>query len=388
MNYLNILPVFTIMLFYSAAHAQKKQVPVIQWKIAGKLPASAGQHKPMGFAGPVAGINNDVLIVAGGANFPNGMPWQGGKKKYYNDVYVYRRRKEKLVRQSKTYELSSAIAYAASCSTPAGILYAGGENEQGISNKVIRLQWDAALKKIVTENLPDLPVALTNAAATVCKNAVYIAGGETASGVSEKFYCLYLNNITAGWKELPPVPVQVSHMVLVALSNADHACIYLLGGRKKNANGISDLYRSVYTFDPGNNEWAQKKLLPYPLTAGTGIASGSKYIFLFGGDKGNDFRQSELLAASIKTATDDVCRQQLVRKKNQLQASHPGFSKEVLLYNTVTDEWTGAGEISFPAQVTTDAVKWDDLIIIPGGEIRAGVRTPLIVSATINLKSK
>lgn len=29
---------------------------------------------PIGVAGPVAGVSGDALIVAGGANFPNGFP--------------------------------------------------------------------------------------------------------------------------------------------------------------------------------------------------------------------------------------------------------------------------------------------------------------------------
>ena len=372
------------MLFPSAAHTQKRQLPGIQWKIAGRLPASPGQQEAFGFAGPVTGISNGMLLVAGGANFPDGMPWEGGKKKYYKDVYIYSRRNEKLARKSIVCSLPFNIAYAATCSTKLGILYAGGENEQGISSKVILLQWNTVLKNIDTENLPDLPVALTNACVTECKNAVYIAGGETATGVSDKLYCLYLNNIAAGWKELSPVPAPVSHMVMITQSNGDHECIYLAGGRKKNENGISDLYTAVYIFDPEINKWTEKKSLPYALTAGTGIACGLNYIVLFGGDKGNDFHQAELMAAQIKIETDDTVKLQLVQQKNQLQASHPGFSKEILLYNTITGKWTSEGAVSFPAQVTTTALKWNEVIFIPGGEIRAGVRTPLIISAFIN----
>jgi len=39
---------------------------------------------PMGVAGPLAGVDRGMLLVGGGCNFPDSMPWAGGKKKYYN----------------------------------------------------------------------------------------------------------------------------------------------------------------------------------------------------------------------------------------------------------------------------------------------------------------
>ena len=45
-----------------------------------------------GFAGVFSGIvkegGEEFLVVAGGANFPEGRPWEDGKKVYYDAVYV------------------------------------------------------------------------------------------------------------------------------------------------------------------------------------------------------------------------------------------------------------------------------------------------------------
>ena len=68
-----------------------------------------------------------------------------------------------------------------------------------------------------------------------------------------------------------------------------------------------------------------------------------------------------------------------MQMKSQLQASHPGFSNEVISYNTRTDEWTSLGSIPFEVPVTTTAIKWGDNILIPTGEIKSGVRTPDIL---------
>lgn len=48
--------------------------------LPGAIPPAKGEITAPGVAGPVTGIYNDIMIIAGGANFPDSMPWQGGKK--------------------------------------------------------------------------------------------------------------------------------------------------------------------------------------------------------------------------------------------------------------------------------------------------------------------
>ena len=370
------------MFFSISSLAQKKQAIALPWKIAGELPTSDGRPS-LGVAGPVAGVHNNVLIVGGGANFPNGMPWLGGAKKYYNDVYVFEKSNDSIISSKKIFHLPFTVAYTANCSTPQGIVCAGGENEKGISKKVLLLQWNENEKEIVIKELPDLPVAVTNALITAVDGHVYLAGGETPHGVSNNFFELDLKNTNAGWKQLPSLPNPVSHGIMVIQSNSHHNCIYVMGGRMKNENGASDLYASVFQFDFTTNKWSEKKSLPYALSAGTGVAAGNNSILLFGGDRGETFHKTELLIAAINAEKDSVKKQQLIQQKAELQASHPGFSKEVLLYNTVKNKWMKAGCIPFNAPATTTAVIWNSDVIIPSGEIRAGVRTPQILSADL-----
>lgn len=368
--------------------AQKKQHIIIQWEIASELPADNSQQHSLGFAGPVTGVHNNVLFIAGGANFPDAMPWEGGKKKFYNDVYVYTRKQRKLVPLKKSFTLPSAISYPACCNTPKGVLYAGGENENGISDKVWLMQWDDVAQNIFFKPLPNLPMAVSNAAATLVGHTVYIAGGETATAAASQFLALDLNNTDAGWQQLASIPQPVSHTVLLASSGKTGKQIYLLGGRKKNSNGISDLYSSVFEFDIQKNQWEEKRPLPYSLSAGTGITINSDAILLFGGDKGTTFHKVEILIAAINTEKDEAKKQELILQKNKLLAEHPGFSKEVLLYNTLRDTWKTVCNIPFDTPVTTTAVKWGNDVIIPSGEIKAGVRSPKILSVKILQKNK
>jgi N-acetylneuraminic acid mutarotase len=100
---------------------------------------------------------------------------------------------------------------------------------------------------------------------------------------------------------------------------------------------------------------------------------------VFSGDEGKTFHQTEVLLMQIAREKDPDKKQQLIAKKDILQRSHPGYNGNVLCYNTHTDKWKKIDSIPFPGQVTTTALKWDNEIVIPCGEIRAGVRTPEII---------
>ena len=368
-----------LLLFFTAdASAQKKQLPSLQWKIAGELPAAAGQ-KAIGLAGPAAGVDHERLLIAGGSNFPDSMPWLGGRKKYYDEVYVYRKNENDSLVYQASFRLPLPLAYAASCSTPEGILVAGGENEKGLSDKVFIMGWDVRAEKMVIKDLPALPIALTNAAVAASGNFVCLAGGETANAVSDQCWRLDLDQLQKGWTLLPSLPRPISHAVLVQQKEGMRDCFYLIGGRKKNSGSTSDLYASVFQFDIARSEWKEKRPLPYALSAGTGAATGNRFIYLFGGDAGETFHKTEELIAAINKETDPVKKQTLNQQKIALQSAHPGFCRQVFLYDTRKDSWIEAGCIPFPAPVTTVAVKWVNKILIPCGEVRAGVRTGEIV---------
>ena len=354
---------------------------VMAWKVAGKLPAVRDQEKSLGYAGPVAGIHNNILLVAGGANFPDTMPWMGGKKKYYEEGYLFKKENDILI-HFKTFLLPYSIAYSANCSTSQGIIAAGGENEKGISNKVLQIQWNLSSENIQIEYLPDLPLALTNAAITSNDNLVFIAGGETSEIVSDRFFCLNILKLSAGWKELPPIPKPVSHAVLVMGTADNQNNIYLIGGRKKNNGRRTDFYNTVYHFDQGTNKWQENKSLPYSLSAHSAISTGDGSFLIFGGDKGEISRQLENINALLAEETDHEKKKHLNDIKIKKLTEHNGFSRDVLSYNVVKDQWQIIKTIPFNVPVTTTAIRWGNGIIIPGGEIKPGIRTPEILIGT------
>ncbi|MFV0604335.1 MAG: hypothetical protein ACK5NK_00715 [Niabella sp.] len=372
--YLFFISSLTMLL--AACNIMQKNKPVFTWEQFAMLP-NVGGASSLGYAGPVTGIHNNALIVGGGTNFPVGMPWSGGKKKYYDVAYVLDIKNKQA--GFKEFKLPFTVGYSAVASTIKGVVSVGGEDENGPIEKAFLIKWENG--SLLFETLPNLPLKLTNAAATVIDNQVYIAGGETNLTASSFFLKLDLDNKDIGWQELKEIPKAVSHFVLLTTGNGKK--IYLIGGRKKTETGISELYNSLYEYDVEKNIWNAKSPLPYNLCAGTGAIVNGQYIALFGGDKGTTFHKTEQLINAINTEQDSIKKQMLNKEKRQLQQSHPGFSNEILLYDIANDKWVTGGDIPFYVAVTTTAITVGNNVWVPSGEIKAGVRTPQILRATI-----
>jgi cyclically-permuted mutarotase family protein len=375
---------YLIGLFYiSPISAQES--PTIKWSIAAELPPVNGLTKNPGLAGVIAGINRNLLLIGGGSNFTEGMPWQGGKKIYYDAIYILKQSYRDTFKWIKTgkLKLPQKVAYSVSVSIPGGIVCAGGENESGILKEVFLIQWNEKTGKVLFKNLPSLPIPLTNAAAVANGQIIYVAGGETLNAVSDRFFYLNLDEEHLKWNELPHIPVPISHAMMAMQTDGINNCIYLIGGRKKNPDGISDLYRSVWKFDLKKLIWTERDPLPYPLSAGCAVATGNNGIILMGGDTGKTFHAVEEINAKINAETDIAKREILNQQKINLQSNHPGFNKEILFYNTIKNEWDSLETFPFTPPATTIAVQWGHDVFIPGGEIKAGVRTAQIIRGKI-----
>ncbi|NLU90496.1 sodium/solute symporter [Chitinophaga sp. Ak27] len=370
--------------------AQQPRVNDITWSVAAELPAGKTQAVQPGLAGVFAGTHQNVLLIAGGANFPEGMPWQGGNKKYHTDVFVlYPAADGRYAWGGNTFSLPLAVAYGASVSTPGGVFCAGGETKNGYTDKVFLMKWNPVSKAAETFSLPSLPIATANAGASLINTTVYVAGGETVQGVTSSVWALNLAAASPVWEAMPPLPAPRSHVQMVAQSNGEESCLYVIGGRRATTSGISERSSGTWCFIPGQGKWTTGSPISdghqqLYWSAGTAIACGATYIILAGGDDGRLFRNIEAYNVRLKAAVGESERLAIQQEKLQLLNNHPGFNRSVLLYNTATDTWTKLGEMPFPAQVTTVAVKWNGDIFIPSGEVRPGVRITQVIKGVID----
>lgn len=371
------------------AIAQKQLT--LHWQLAGKLPAEADipvageEHK--GVAGAVIGWYNNVLMVAGGANFPDALPWDGGKKKYHNQIHLFEKKENQFVSLATHDKLSIPVAYAANCITKYGIAAVGGENETGLLANAFLFKPSKEGRAVLIEQLPSLPVPTTSAAAVTIDDFIFIIGGETIQGTTTDCWKLDITDLDAGWKKIQALPIPLSFAYAGVYGIENNSTIVVLGGRNKAASGISTFSKAVFSYHPTLDVWIEKASLPYAMSAGTSVSLTDEGILLFGGDRGETFSKVEQLLVAIAKAEGKE-KEALGQQKNQLQINHPGFSKDVLLYHPVSEKVKTIGAIPYPTPVTTTAILLNDYIVIPSGEIRAGVRTPHILMAEIKYKQK
>jgi N-acetylneuraminate epimerase len=334
----------------------------LTWQTLNPIPDSTG------FAGSFAGVADNALIVAGGANFPNGgAPWiKGSAKKWYSDVFVLESPKGQW---KPAGHLPGPLGYGVSITTPDGLFIIGGSNEKGHEARAWRLHYREG--GITTDSLPSLPFPLANACGALVDSTVYIAGGllsPDSLNTTPMFLSLSLKAPAAGWQQLRTWPGP-SRMLSVA--GAANGKFYLFSGTQL-VDGQRHYLQDAYAYTPGAG-WQQLPSLPRSVVAAPSPAwhSPTGQLLLFGGDDG------QLASAN-------------------LQEKHPGFSDAVLQYNIDSARWQTAGRIftrkeadavaqpnhSVWAPVTTTFVEWEGMLVFPGGEVRPATRTPNVLAAT------
>lgn len=358
-----------------------------EWRWAAELPGDQ-EHPSIGVAGAINGVTEGAFIIAGGSNFPEAMPWEGGKKAYSDKVHVLLAKGGRYVWDKEvTGRLPEKIAYCGYTSTRKGIVYAGGENESGIRSGVFLLQWDSAENSIRIKPLPDLPEPLTNVSLTHLGDVVYAVGGDRPGSSSDGFYRLDLKDQVLRWDRLPPLPQPLANCIAAVQENGTGSLIYVIGGRTRTSSGISLLHHTVYAFDPVRSVWKKMSSISdgkntINLSAAPGLALGHRYVVVFGGDDGVVFRRIETLMAERSRSSAQAEKARLSRAIRDLDVHHKGFYRGILLYDTRENSWSEAGTLPFAAHVTTSAVSWDGKIIIADGEIRPGVRSAEVMVAT------
>ena len=366
-------------LFASSANGQ---IGRLEWHSSFELPSTQRGKSHLGLAGAIAGVTDGVLLLGGGANFPDLPPWDGGSKKIQHDVFVYKKegRKLSLLTQDRMPE---GLAYGASLGLPRGLLVIGGETSKGKTSSCRLLKFDAHAKKIALMDYPDLPFPMANMGATYIGDKIFVAGGECQDGVSDQVLQLDLQDLASGWIQVGTLPYAVSHLQLVA-DNLNR--LYVVGGRKANNDRPSTLYPGLMRSSDGGNHWTKLRDIPFNAAAGVACILPDNGLWLLSADRGDTFNRVEHFIFEAKNEPDPDKAQQLIHAKNQLQVNHPGFGREIWRYDLKLEKWNKMGQLPSDGPVTTTAVIWDDMVVIPSGEIKAGIRSPQILVSTFFFK--
>lgn len=377
-----------IMLLNTASCTQNPTLEAIEWKRLATLPQENGTPS-IGVAGAINAVYGSSFIVAGGANFPDKMPWEGGKKYYSDKIQILNKLNDKYSwNKELKAKLPEPIAYCGITSTPQGIVYAGGENNNGLSDKTFLIKISPSGNEVEISSLASLPAPLTNITLLSIGNTVYAIGGDGITSSSSKLLSLDLDKESGTWKELTQLPKALANTVAIAQESPDGTNIYVVGGRSKNPSGISTLHSSLYIYNVNKNTWTRgadisdgKQIINF--SAGTGVPISNRYLLIMGGDNGLIFHRIETYLSEIANAGSAEQKAELTAAKNKLITGHKGFYNGILVYDTHQNTWSKIGELPFPAKVTTTAAKWGEEVILSNGEIKPGIRDPSIFLGTI-----
>lgn len=306
----------------------------------------------MGLAGAYSGLIDNKLFILGGSNFPELPPWEGGKKCWWTDLYGY----DIIQKQWKIKKnfLETGRAYGLSVQLDEGFLCIGGCDEKQCFNTVFLVKSKRDSIICDTTAYPPLPITLANMSGTLLNNKIYVAGGQETviNGKSSKHFLML--NLSAPKKEWIELPCWQGPPLAYSVFVAQSGKLFLFGGRSFGPDEETVMHKEGYCFDPETNEW---KTLSgqFPAMAGTAMPFGENKILLFGG-------VPEILPTTL---------------------SHPGFSSDVLLFDTQKEtlEKISTSDISIP--VTTHLIYKDNYFFITSGEIKPGIRTPYILHGLV-----
>jgi len=407
--------VLSITCFLSAVIASE----TLTWKELPELPPLPGRENQPGLAGAFAGVHNDALIIAGGTNSPDGLPWNiladgSSPKKIYNkEIYVLQKNSQWAI---SDVNLPHGYSYGVSIPTDNGLVCIGGEwcdydadgKNKIKSDKVFFLKHLGEGKLSIDDtSLPILPEAVSAMAGAKIGDYIYLVGGNNGKTETKNFWRLNLSTKNK-WETLEPWPGQPrSQHVAVVQSDGRRDCLYIFSGRFNDPVKGWQFLRDSYKYDPDAGIWTKVADVGINLSntksvcvmAATGIKLGANHIAIFGGASGDLFQKVEQDMPRQIEALDDSGKTDEARiftaKKWALYTNHPGFSRDILVYHTITDTWIKLGNVpeseingmTAGSQIMTTAVQWDKNIIIPSGEVRPGVRSPKIWIVTPSMRS-
>ncbi len=284
----------------------------------------------------------EAILAAGGCNFPDGPPWDGGAKRYYRDILLLSRQGGAWAWR-KVGELPKSVAYAAFAPTPdrKAMVLAGGCDEKVHHAETLRIGIAGEVS-----TLAPLPGPRAYAGHAFDARRLIIVGGSDhpdATTTALEAVELDLGEAAARWKGrkelgtwgILPLVGLFSDGLLIGSGCA----LRPLDGKPHRVYGASLLLNT-----PGG---AARAALARPLvaSAGPGVRCGGLLLFV-GGDDGSHYPRPP--------------------------KDHPGLSRDIVAFDGVKMRKVGI----WPARVgTAPLLRLGDSLVTVGGEDRPGRRT-------------
>lgn len=338
-----------------ATPAGQPAVASLDWRSVPDLPAPRSGH--------VTGHVGRTLVTLGGTDFPVSL-FDGGSKVWFADGALLEPGATSWT-PAPSGLLVRPLAYAAVAEVGADLVVAGGSDGSTHTNEAFLLSRRDG--RIVRVSLPPLPEPVAMGAGAVVGRSMYVVGGQTSSlstSASTHVWALDLDTPDRRWRALPPLPAPGRILPVVV---AQAGALHVVSGASLEAAADGSARRTylsdAWAYREGQG-WIRRADVPRPVVAAPAVAWGQSHILVLGGDEGT-----------------------LASRTQDLRDRHPGFSREVLAYHTVTDTWVRMGEVP-AAVVTTTAVRDGDSVVLAGGEDRPGHRSRSVHRGVLHVAAR
>ncbi len=334
-----------------------------------------------GVSAPFCGTIQDVLVVAGGANFPDKSLLDGGAKRVYADIWAKAPHGRKWVHAGV---LPDSTAYGATFAVDSALVLAGGNVCGVTTDKVYELR--LSYGKAVLRTLPQLPVPMEQCGWTRDGENLYLVGGVGTTGVYTCKIGTYV------WSKIADLPEPLVQPVAYASGGK----LYVWGGFNPEtldvsergivmdltviSSGAEGAHAVISSGAEGGVEksvWTEAPAIPDGGTfvGATGATLPDGRLVVVGGVN------RAIFARALHNTPEDRIPY-LSKEPAEYQ-----FRQDVFTFDPVSGAWTRLGTVpacalAGPGVAVRPAASASghDALYVAGGELKPGVRSPRIFS--------
>lgn len=339
-----------------------------------QLPELPDQH---GFAGMFAGVIDGKLLAGGGANFPTALPWEGGKKVYYDSIFELD--KVDGTWKKLDFKLPTPSGYFVFGTYHDQIVIVAGERPNEAETSYEALSTSYMIAKLngeyLLKQLPDLPEGVTNAAGGVVGNFFVVAGGVSSSESPTAEETTWILDLSVEpekmkWERGPDL---IGGGRIQAITVVESNRVFLFGGiaLTRDENG------------------KQTRKVPYLTRVDSlDLSSRESRIAWHNYD---DF-STEIAAGPSPHQVEVGVLFGLGTQSSDLKfdrSKHPGWRKTAMVHDFGDVSRTQFLEFSDPKAppvVTAACANWNGLTVVVSGETRPGVRTPMVYGYSYKIR--
>ena len=350
----------TVGILYESSAAQLlfqaiklKDLVMAQAMNTASLPEVADREYAKGVSAPLCGTLDGCPVLAGGANFPDKPLLDGGAKKVYKDIWMMMPGKGWILAGA----LPDSVAYGASFQVGKRVIFAGGSVVGKPSAAVYRLEKSGS--RVRVKAMPPLPEGVAEAGWASEGEHLFLVGGVSASGKSDVVY--HCEKAGGKWSPLASLPVPLVQPVAFASGGK----LYVWGGFDPTT---LEVYSEGWCLDLKSGQWTSAPGVPDGGTfvGASALPLGSGRLLVMGGVNIDIFRKA------LHNGPED--RMPYL----SMEPAEYKFRDTVWIFDADRQEWECAGKTCRAALAGAGIALWNGSVLVAGGEIKPGVRSPQI----------